>query len=91
MASNGDKDPIANLTEKLRGLFGFGDHPKNNDTLPQKRRFSIWFFLLAMLFFSYLQPVAPQLAVSPDEGLRVSIDGQDQPSTRVISNIVVGL
>ena len=56
MASNGDKDPIANLTEKLRGLFGFGDHPKNNDTLPQKRRFSIWFFLLAMLFFSYLQP-----------------------------------
>ena len=50
-APNGNKELIANLTEKLRGLFGFGDHPKNNNTLPQKRRFSIWLFLLAMLFF----------------------------------------
>ena len=56
MASNGNKDPVANLTEKLRGLFGFGDHPKNNGTLPPKRRFNIWYFLLAVLFFSYLQP-----------------------------------
>jgi hypothetical protein len=39
VASNGDKDPIANLTEKLRGLFGFGDHPKNNNTLPPKKAF----------------------------------------------------
>jgi hypothetical protein len=51
MASNANKDPIANLTEKLRGLFGFGDHPKNNNTLPPKKRFSIWYFFLAMLFF----------------------------------------
>jgi hypothetical protein len=43
VASNGDKDPIANLTEKLRGLFGFGDYPKNNNTLPPKRRFNIWY------------------------------------------------
>ena len=56
MASNGNKDPIANLTEKLRGLFGFSDHPKDTNTLPPKRRFSIWYFLLAALFFSYLQP-----------------------------------
>lgn len=56
MTSNGDKDPIANLTEKLRGLFGFGDHPKNNNTLPPKRRFNIWYLLMAVLFFSYLQP-----------------------------------
>lgn len=55
MASNGNKDPIANLTEKLRGLFGFGDHPKNNNTLSPKKRFSIWYFLLAMLFLSYAQ------------------------------------
>jgi cell division protease FtsH len=56
MASNGNKDPVANLTEKLRGLFGFGDHPKNNDTLPPKRRFNIWYLLMVILFFSYLQP-----------------------------------
>ena len=56
VASNGDKDPIANLKEKLRGLFGFGDHPKNNNTLPPKRRFNIWYLLMAVLFFSYLQP-----------------------------------
>nr|WP_269434616.1 ATP-dependent zinc metalloprotease FtsH [Desulfosarcina alkanivorans] len=56
MASNSNKDPIANLTDKLRDLFGFGDHPKNKDTLPPKRRFNIWYFLLAVLFFSYLQP-----------------------------------
>jgi len=56
VASNGDKDPIANLTEKLRGLFGFGDHPKNNNASPPKRRFNIWYLLMAVLFFSYLQP-----------------------------------
>jgi cell division protease FtsH len=56
MASNGNKDPVANLTEKLRGLFGFGDHPKNNDTSPPKRRFNIWYLLMVILFFSYLQP-----------------------------------
>ena len=56
MASKGNKDPIANLTEKLRGLFGFSDRPKDANTLPPKRRFQIWYFLLAVLFFSYLQP-----------------------------------
>jgi cell division protease FtsH len=60
MASNGNKDPIANMTEQLRGLFGFGDHPKNNNTLPPKKRFSIWYFFLAMLFL----PFAQQLFVS---------------------------
>ena len=55
MASNAGKDPIGNLTEKLRGLFGFGDHPKNKDTMPPRKRFNIWYFLLAMLFFSYAQ------------------------------------
>ncbi len=55
MASNADKDPIGNLTEKLRGLFGFGDHPKNKNMLPPKKRFSIWYFFLAMLFLSYAQ------------------------------------
>ena len=55
MASNGNKDPIGNFTDKMRALFGSGDHPKNKNALPPKKRLSIWYFLLAMLFFSYLQ------------------------------------
>ena len=55
MASNRNNDPIGNLTDKLRALFGFGGQPKNKNALPPKTRFSIWYFLLAMLFFSYLQ------------------------------------
>jgi hypothetical protein len=51
MASNANKDPIANLTDKLRGLFGFGDHPKNNNTLPPKKRFSIWYLVGHTFFF----------------------------------------
>jgi cell division protease FtsH len=45
----------ANLMDKLRSFFGFGDRPKNNNGLPPKKRFSIWYFLMAILFFSYLQ------------------------------------
>ncbi len=56
MASNADKDPFGILTDKLRSLFGSSDHPKNKNALPPKTRFNIWYFLLAALFFSYLQP-----------------------------------
>ena len=58
MASNENKDPIGNLTDKLRSLFGSGDLPKNNNALPPKTRFNIWYVLLAVLFFSYLQPLS---------------------------------
>jgi cell division protease FtsH len=56
MGSNGNKDPIENLKDKLRALFGFGNSPKNKTGLPAKTRFSIWYFVLAILFFSYMQP-----------------------------------
>lgn len=56
MASNGNKDPIVNLKDKFRSIFGSNDHQKNKTGLPPKTRFSIWYFLLAMLFLSYLQP-----------------------------------
>ena len=49
-------NPPENLTDKLRSLFGMGDPQKNKDALPPKAHFSIWYFLLAMLLFSYLQP-----------------------------------
>ena len=55
MASEENKDPIGNLVGKLRSHFGFGDHSKDKSGLPPKARFSIWYFLIAMIFFSYLQ------------------------------------
>ena len=57
MAPNANKDPIGDLIGKLRSFFGFGDRPKNQSALPAKKRFSIWYFVFAMLLFSYLQPL----------------------------------
>ena len=53
MASNENKDPIGNLMDKLRSLLGFKERP--NNTLPPKARFSIWYFLIAIFIFTYLQ------------------------------------
>jgi cell division protease FtsH len=55
MASNDNQDPSGNFTDKLRGLFGIGGQQKKKNGLPPKARFSIWYFVLAMLFFPYLQ------------------------------------
>jgi len=55
MPSNGNKDPIGNLMDKLRSLFGSSDHLKNKATLPPKTRFSIWYALAVILLFAYLQ------------------------------------
>jgi hypothetical protein len=55
MAPNENKDPIGNLMDKLRSHFGFSDHPKDKSGLPPKTRFSLWYFIVAMIFFSYLQ------------------------------------
>jgi cell division protease FtsH len=53
MASNENKDPIGNLMDKLRSLLGFQERQKN--TLPPKTRFSIWYFVIAIFLFTYLQ------------------------------------
>jgi cell division protease FtsH len=53
MASNGNKSPPKNLLDKIRSLLGFQEHQK--DTLPPKARFSIWYFLIAMFLFTFLQ------------------------------------
>jgi cell division protease FtsH len=55
MASNENKDPISNLMNKLRSLFGLQDPRKKKDALPPKAHFSIWYFLLVFLLFTYLQ------------------------------------
>ena len=57
MASNENKDPIGDLLDKLRSFFGFNDQRKNKVAVPGKTRFSIWYFVIAMLLFSYLQPL----------------------------------
>ena len=55
MASEENRDPIGNLMGKVRSHFGFGDHSKDKNGLPPKTRFSLWYFIIAMIFFSYLQ------------------------------------
>ncbi len=56
MASNDNKDPISNLSEKLRVFFGINDE-KNKTEPPVKARFKVWHIILAALIFSYLWPL----------------------------------
>ncbi|HMA67111.1 MAG TPA: hypothetical protein VKO20_04770, partial [Desulfosalsimonadaceae bacterium] len=49
-----DNDPIENLRNKLRALFGFSDQ-KNKTAPPGGTRFNIWYLMLAIFLFSYLQ------------------------------------
>jgi cell division protease FtsH len=86
MAPNGDKDPISNITDKLRSLFVAGGHPKNKNAMPPKMRFSIGYFLLAILFFSYLQPFfsSEKRATISDSQFKQSIaDGR-------VENLIIG-
>jgi cell division protease FtsH len=55
MPSDGKKEPQENLMDKLRSLFSPQDPQKKKNALPPKAHFSIWYFLLAFLLFSYLQ------------------------------------
>ena len=57
MSSEEKNKPPENFIDRLLSLFGPGTPRKNENTLPPKAHFSIWYFLLAMLFFSYLQPL----------------------------------
>ena len=55
MPSNGKKEPIEDLKDKFRSFFGPRDPQKKKDALPPKAHFSIWYFLIAFLLFTYLQ------------------------------------
>jgi cell division protease FtsH len=55
MPSERGKKPQENLKDKLRSFFGTHDPQKKKDALPSKAHFSIWYFLMALLLFSYLQ------------------------------------
>jgi len=54
MPKSGENEPQENLMDRLRALFGFQDPLKKN-ALPPKAHFSIWYFLIAVLAFSYMQ------------------------------------
>ncbi|MGE5255014.1 MAG: ATP-dependent zinc metalloprotease FtsH [Planctomycetaceae bacterium] len=55
MPSDGKKEPEQNFQNKIRALFGSQDPQKKKNALPPKAHFSIWYFLIAFLLFSYLQ------------------------------------
>ena len=55
MASDPKNKAPESLSDKLRSLFGLGNEKKENN-LPPKAHFSIWYFVLAILFLTYLQP-----------------------------------
>ena len=58
MADHGNKGPISNLVDKLRYLFGSSDHLKSKIGSPSKKRFSIWYLMIVMLFLFYVQQFA---------------------------------
>jgi len=55
MPSNGKKEPVEILKDKFRSIFSPKDPQKKKNALPPKAHFSIWYFLMAFLLFSYLQ------------------------------------
>ena len=55
MPSNGKKEPMKDLKDKLRSFLGPRDPQKKKDALPPKTHFSIWYFLIAFVLFIYLQ------------------------------------
>ncbi len=57
MSSEGNNQPPEPLRDKLRSMVGLGPSQKDENSLPPKTHFSIWYVLLAMLLFSYLQPL----------------------------------
>lgn len=57
MASESNNKPLKTMKDKLSSLAGLGDTRKGEKGLPPKTHFSIWYFVLAILFISYLQPL----------------------------------
>ncbi len=55
MPSNGIKELIENLKDKFRSVFSPQDPQKKKNALPPKAHFSIWYFLIAFLLFTFGQ------------------------------------
>jgi len=54
MPSDRKNEQQKNVMDKFRSLFGSGE-PQKKSGLPPRTRFSIWYFVMAFLLFSYLQ------------------------------------
>ncbi len=55
MPSDEKKEPWEGLREKFRSFLGLQGPQKKKNALPPKAHFSIWYFLMALLLFSFLQ------------------------------------
>lgn len=55
MTSIEKKEPEENLADKVRSFFGLRNGQKNRNALPPKTHFSIWYFFIAVILFTYLQ------------------------------------
>jgi cell division protease FtsH len=54
MAEEDKKEPLDNLKDRFRSVFGSQD-PRNKNALPPKTNFSIWYFVIVFLLFTLLQ------------------------------------
>jgi cell division protease FtsH len=55
MSLNEEKKPGKDLKDKLSSFFGFQAPRRKETGLPPKAHFSIWYFLIVFLLFTYLQ------------------------------------
>jgi cell division protease FtsH len=65
--ANEKKEPMEELKDRFRSLFGLRDAQKRKGGLPPKTHFSIWYFLIAMLLITYLQQyfLSPKVETIP--------------------------
>ncbi len=55
MPSDGMKDLMEKSKEKFRSIFNPQDPQKKQNALPPKAHFSIWYFLIVFLLFTFVQ------------------------------------
>jgi cell division protease FtsH len=67
MPANGKETPEKGFMDRMRSLFSPRDPEQKKNALPPKVHFSIWYFLLAFLLFSYLQQyyLSPRVETIP--------------------------
>ena len=80
-----DNDPIGNLKNKLRSLFGSSEQ-KDKSPQPGKARFSIWYVVLAIFLISYLQQ---SMFTSSTETIPYSLFKQ-YVEQGMVSDLVIG-
>jgi len=53
MSKTGENEPLKDILDRLRALFGF--QTPNKNALPPKAHFSIWYFVIVFFLFYYMQ------------------------------------